>query len=399
MIGGVTDCVQKWLHPGQVNWLYILIPVAGILLTGIFVRYVVRLDITHGINKVLAKLRQHIYNIKARVMLAPMIASTITLGLGGSAGSEGPIATTGAAIGSNFARIFGMSKRHMMIMIGCGAGAGIAGIFKSPLGGFLFTLEVMRLELTTVSVITLLASTITAAMTAYIFSGCTIDLLFAGEHPFDPALTPIYICLGIFCGIYSLYYSQIMKFMEGRYSKISNPWHRNITGGAVLGISLFLFPAMYGEGYGVMAKLLAGDYSTLTLSSPWHSFSPDALTIIAVCGGMLALKCFATSASNSAGGVAGDFAPTLFAGSIAGLFFALGVNHLFPGADLPVSDCVFVAMGGVMAGAIRAPLMAIFLTVEMTGCYTLFLPVLIVCLISFGVVRLVSHRNYIITRI
>ncbi len=394
MIAAVSTLLQAGASATSVNWRYIILPIAGILLTGIFVRYVVKIDITHGIDKVLAKIRQKIYNIKSRVMVAPMLASTITLGFGGSAGSEGPIATTGAAIGSNFARWFGLPPKLMMIMIGCGAGAGIAGIFKSPLGGFLFTLEVLRLEMTTVSVITLLVSTITAATTAYILSGCTPDLLFLGEHTFDPATTPVYICLGIFCGVYSLYYSRVMKTMQRKYNSIANPWIKNLSGGTVLGVCLILFPSLYGEGYSVIAKLLADDYSAIVDNSPWYTANPTVLSLILISAGILLLKCFAASASNSAGGVAGDFAPTLFAGSIAGLLFALVANTFIPGVHIPASDCIFVAMGGVMAGAIRAPLMALFLTVEMTGCYTLFLPALIVCAISFGIVRLITHRNY-----
>jgi len=394
MIKSITLFAQKGITAAGVHWQYIALPVAGIIITGIFVRYVVKLDITHGIDKILLKIKKHLYDIKSRVIIAPMIASSFTLGFGGSAGSEGPIATTGAAIGSNAARIFGLPQSMMLLMIGCGAGAGIAGIFKSPMGGFLFTLEVMRLELSTLSVITLLASTITAAMTAFVLSGCSIDLAFNGAHVFNPSSTPIYICLGLFCGLYSLYYSGIMKCMENVYGKIANPWLKNIAGGLVLGVSLFLFPSLYGEGYGIITELLAGNSAVLTAQSILCDAPVNGFTLIAACCGILILKSFAASASNSAGGVAGDFAPTLFAGSIAGLLFAASANYLFPGCKIPVEICVFSAMGGVMAGAIRAPFMALFLTVEMTGCYNLFLPVLIVCAVSFGVVRLASDRDY-----
>lgn len=394
MIGKVTGWLTGGTDTASDRWIYFVIPVAGIVLTGIFVRYVVRMDITHGVSKLIVNLKRQIYKIKARILVSPMLASTLTLGFGGSAGSEGPIAYTGAAIGSNLARIFGLSPQLMMIMIGCGAGAGIAGIFKSPVGGFLFTLEVLRIELSTVSVIAVLVSSIAGAMTAYVLSGCTPDVVFAGIHPFDSDLILLFIALGIFCGIYSLYYSAVMKRMQKAYLAIKNPWIRNISGGMVLGAAILLFPSLYGEGYDVIAKMLATDYAAVASGSLWERFVDHPWSIIFMCAGIIMIKCFAASASNSSGGVAGDFAPTLFAGCFAGLFFALIINHLYPEAQLPAEEFAFVGMGGVMAGAIRAPLMALFLTVEMTGCYSLFLPVLIVCGISSVIVWLFSRRDF-----
>lgn len=394
MIGKVTGWLTSGTGYADDNWVFLFIPVAGIVLTGIFVRNVVRVDITHGVSKLIASLKQQIYNIKARILVSPMIASTITLGFGGSAGAEGPIAYTGAAIGSNLARVFGLTPQLMMIMIGCGAGAGIAGIFKSPVGGFLFTLEVLRLELSTVSVIAVLVSSILGAMTSFVLSGCTPDVVFAGSHPFDSTLIPVFIALGIFCGFYSLYYSVVMKRMQKFYQRISNQWIRNIMGGIILAGAIILFPSLYGEGYDVIAKVLATDYSSMTNGSVWTRFGDTPVLLLLVSAGIIMVKCFAASASNSAGGVAGDFAPTLFAGCFAGLFFALFINHVYPEAQLPAEEFAFVGMGGVMAGAIRAPLMALFLTVEMTGCYSLFLPVLIVCGISSGIVWLFSRRDF-----
>lgn len=397
MIGGVTD----WLHKtftGDIHWIMIIIPLLGIVLTGIFVRYIVRLDITHGVSKVLAKINNQIYTIKARVMAAPMIASSITLGFGGSAGSEGPIATTGAAIGSNVARLFGLSSQMMMLLVGCGAAAGIAGIYKSPIGGFLFTLEVLRLELTTISVITVLLSAIVAVMTTYLCSGYSSDLPFVSDHIFSASMMPLFIVLGIFCGLYSFYYSSVMKGMDKHYDKVKNPWIKNLYGGAVLAASIYLFPTLYGEGYNVIAQLFAGNIAILANGTLIGRFWSGPVALMVICVGILLLKCFAASASNGAGGVAGDFAPTLFAGSIAGLLFALICNTIMPALDLPMGDMVLLGMGGVMAGAIRAPLMALFLTIEMTGCYAMFFPDLIVCGVSFGVIRLISNRDYFARR-
>ena len=393
MIAGVSH----WLHTtfsGEIQWVMILIPLIGILLTGIFVRYIVRLDITHGVSKLISKLNNKVYTIKARIMAAPMLASSITLGFGGSAGSEGPIAYTGAAIGSNFAKIFGLTPQMMMVLVGCGAAAGIAGIYKSPIGGFLFALEVLRLELTTISVITVLLSAIVAVMTTYLFSGYSSDLPFSSDLIFSPSIMPLFIVFGIFCGLYSFYYSSIMQGMDKRYNKIKNPWLKNLYGGTILAVSIYLFPSLYGEGYNIIGNLFSGDIYSVVDNTLISRFIGGIPALIIACVGLLLLKCFAASASNGAGGVAGDFAPTLFAGSIAGLLFALIVKSLLPQLDLPYGDMVLLGMGGVMAGAIRAPMMALFLTIEMTGCYSLFFPDLIVCGVSFGVIRLLSNRDY-----
>ncbi|MCH5318557.1 MAG: chloride channel protein [Paramuribaculum sp.] len=392
-IGMMTKIVAHGMKIAHGNWVLLVVPLLGIVLTGIFVRYVLRTDITHGVSKIMKDLKVGIYKLKAMICYAPILASSITLGFGGSAGSEGPIAYVGAGIGSNLARIFRLNPRLMMIMLSCGAGAGIAGIFKSPIGGFLFTLEVLKVELTSVTVMALLTSTLTAAMTSYVLSGCTNDLSFFGYHPFEPHLMPWFILLGVFTGFYSLYYSGVMTRMEKFYDSRKNPWIENIIGGLILAAAIFLFPVLYGEGYEAMSDIMNGNTSLVIDYSPLHSFFGYEWIIIISAGAILLLKSFAASASNSAGGVAGDFAPTLFAGCIAGLFFAELLNKLF-GLELPFADFCFVGMAGVMAGAVRAPLMALFITVEMTACYTLFLPVFIVSGISFGIVRLFTSQEY-----
>lgn len=392
-IGTTARLVSHGMKIADGNWILLVVPVAGIVLTGIVVRYVFRTDITHGVSKIMTDLKTGVYKLKAMICYAPIIASSITLGFGGSAGSEGPIAYVGAGIGNNLARIFRLNPRLMTIMLASGAGAGIAGIFKSPIGGLLFTLEVLKVELTTITVMALLTSTLTAAMTAYVFSGFTNDLAFYGYHPFEAHLMPWFIILGIFTGLYSVYYSGVMNRMERFYDSRKSPWVENIIGGVILSVSIFLFPVLYGEGYAAMSDIMNGNISTVIDYSPFHAFFGYEWILIISAAAILLLKSFAASASNSAGGVAGDFAPTLFAGCIAGLFFALLVNKLF-NLDLPFADFCFVGMAGVMAGAVRAPLMAIFITVEMTACYTLFLPVFIVAGISFGIVRLFSSREY-----
>lgn len=404
LITGMAAALLKWIialisllltsgyHAAAANWQFLIIPVAGIVLTGIFVRYILRIDITNGTSKLISDVRHKMYRLNPRITYGSMIASSLTLGFGGSAGSEGPIAYVGAAIGSTLGRLARFSPRLMKIMMGCGAGAGIAGIFKAPVGGFLYTLEVLRMELSTISVMAVLTSAVIAAMTAFVCSGFTIDLVFDGIHTFDPSITVWYLILGLFCGIYALYYSTVMARMQRVYDHISNPWLRNLSGGVILAAAVFMFPVLYGEGYSSMARILACDSEVISGGSAF-GLTTSASTILLMAGGILLLKSFASSAANSSGGVAGDFAPTLFAGCIAGFLFASFFN--FAGlSSLSVADFAFVAMAGVMAGVVRAPLMALFLVVEMTGCYTLFLPALIVAAVSFGVVRLASRSRF-----
>lgn len=395
LLKSLIAAISRWLtssiHDGSMDYILLIVPVAGIVLTGIYQRYILRHDIEHGVKRIQDYIAAKVSHLPGYLTYGPIIASSLTLGFGGSAGSEGPIATSGAAIGNGIGRLFRLDNRLLLIMIGCGAGAGIAGIFKAPAGGVLFTLEVLKLEMTTVSVMALFLSCITAAMTAYVLSGCTVDMSFVQMEPFDANVMPWILLLGVTTGLYSLYYSDIMKMMNRVYSRMKNPWIRNIASGSILAALLFAFPAMYGEGYTMMEHLLNNDFPSITLHSPFHA--SEGWPMLLVVGGIVLVKAFATSASNSGGGVAGDFAPALFAGSMLGFLFASTANILF-GLDLPVSGFTFIGMAGVMSGVVRAPLMALFLTAEMTNGFILFLPLMIVSAISFGTVRIFRPENY-----
>ena len=243
MIAWVSHILTAHFRIGSGNYGLLIIPVVGIVLTGIFCRYIVKTDLSDGTSRLIHDIKNKIYALKSAIVYSPILASTITLGFGGSAGSEGPIAYTGAAVGSNVARMFRLSPQMVMIMLGCGAGAGIAGIFKSPLGGALFTLEVLRMPMSTFSVMVLLVTSITAAMTAYLLSGCTIDIPFNHHSGFDIDMLPYVILLGIFCGCYSIYYSYIIKKVAQLLRCVANPWIKNLSGGAI--ISVLVFPVYY----------------------------------------------------------------------------------------------------------------------------------------------------------
>lgn len=392
MIDGVSSLLTSRFATEGLNWWLLAIPLVGILLTRVFMRYVIHRVISHGVKRLIVSLKNKIYCLGSYLLYSPMIASSLTLGFGGSAGSEDPIAYTGAAIGSNMGRWFGLRSELVRVMVGCGAAAGIAGVFKAPIGGALFALEVLRMEFTTLSVIVLLVAALIAGLTAYVLSGCIMDIGFYMHIPLGFEAYPYILFLGLFCGVYSIYYSFIMKWVEVWLDKVSNRWISTVLAGMILSCAVFIFPSMYGEGYGVIEKVINGVSSSVIDGSVVSGFSPDGWCPVLVSGGILLLKCFAASAT-TCGGVAGDFAPALFAGCMAGLFFASLLNLLF-GLSLPVGLFALLGMAGVMAGAIRAPLMAIFLTVEMSAGYDYLLPLTLVGALSFGVVRLFTMDNF-----
>lgn len=374
-----------------INWMLLLLPVAGFMLVYIFRRRFVGLPLRHGTDIVTASVAKGDYLIPSRLTFSWMVAGTLTLGFGGSAGSEGPIASTGAAIGSNIGRICRQKSDMIRILIGCGAGAGIAAIFKAPLGGFLFTLEVMKLSFTTLPVMALLLACLVASLVAYAMSGFTVDVSFVQAEQFDPGVIPWIIALGAVCGFYSLYYSAVMKLMGRVYGSLRRQWLVPLVCGAELGLLLLLFPALYGEGYGVMQKILNGSIDALFADGPFAMARIDGITIALFCFALVIVKAFASSATTD-GGVAGDFAPTLYAGCILGLLFATVANLGFD-ASLPAGAFAFLGMAGVMAGVIRAPFMAIFLTAEMCNSFMLLLPLAVVAAVATGVVRIFKPQK------
>ncbi len=404
IITGLAAMVLKWLiHTisGMLtsgvsitgaNYIYIIYPVVGVLLACWYVRVVVRDNISHGVTRVLYAISQNKSRLKPHNMYTSVIASSVTIGFGGSVGAEGPIVYTGAAIGSNLGQAFRLSPRVLMILVGCGAAAGIAGIFKAPIAGMLFTLEVLMLDLTTVTVMPLLIASITAASVSYIFTGYELEFFFVQSEPFVIGRLPYFIALGIFCGLISLYFTRVMNWMEKFFSHLKIQWKKTLFGGIILSSLVFLFPPLYGEGYGSINSLLNGDPSSIVDSSVFYSDREQTWFIIMYIGLIIALKGFATSATNGAGGVGGTFAPSLYVGCMTGFFFAFLANSigLCPGGEDPLSVKNFALMGmaGVMSGVMHAPLMGIFLTAEMTGGYALFLPLLIVSTLSYGTVRI-----------
>ncbi len=401
VVTGVGAFVLKWLVR-TINHLItrdlmrvlpdytlIIIPVIGLLITVAYMRYVIHQDISHGSDLVKRRLIEGQFDLRPSMIVSPLIASSITLGFGGSAGGEGPIATTGAAIGSNFARWAGLSSQQLRAIICCGAGAGIAAIFKAPVGGMFYTIEVLALPLTTANFIALAITCITSGLTAYALSGYTPDLSFAGG--IEPSQYLYVVLIGLFCGLYSVYYSTIMKVMGKWYTSIKSRWSRAVIAGLITGGLLLLFPALYGEGYEVMRGIINGHPASVLNGSLQFSLTATPLILLLITAGVMLVKAIGTS-SATYGGVAGDFSPALFAGCMAGYVFTAGLN-LFFGMALPVGAFVLVGMAASMSGIIKAPLMAIFITTEMTGNFAMLLPISIASALAYAVVALLSHRK------
>lgn len=382
-----SNIVTSHIEISQGNYLYIIYPVIGIILASLFVRYIVKDNISHGVTRVLHSISQNKSRLKRHNIYSSIVASSVTIGFGGSVGAEGPIVYTGAAIGSNIGQAFRLSPRILMILVGCGAAAGIAGIFKAPIAGMLFTIEVLMLDLTTVSIMPLLIASITSATMAYVFTGYDFEFFFVQSESFATNRIPFVILLGIFCGMSSLYFTRVMNMMENIFKKIKTPWKKTLYGGIILAGLIFIFPPLFGEGYSSIIDLLGGDPSSIANGSIFYGDKDDVWFITIFIGLIILTKVFATSATNGGGGCGGTFAPSLYVGCMSGFFFAFLLNHLF-GLDLSIKNFALMGMAGVMSGVMHAPLMAIFLTAELTGGYDLFLPLLIVSTISYGTIKL-----------
>ena len=371
-----------------VNWLYLVYPVVGILLTGLFIRNVVRDDISHGVTKILYAISRRQSRIKRHNTWSSLFASAITIGFGGSVGAEAPIVLTGSAIGSNLGSTFKMEHRTLMLLVGCGAAGAVAGIFKAPIAGLVFTLEVLMIDLTMGSLLPLLVSSVTAATVAYILHGTEAMFEFHMDEPFLMERIPAVLLLGILCGLVALYFTRTMNWIEGNFRRYSNPYVKLVIGGAMLSILIFMFPSLYGEGYDVIHMLLNGtsaaDWDKVMDNSIFYGYGNLLLVYLAL---VVLFKVFATSATNGGGGCGGTFAPSLFLGCIVGFVFSHFCNgySLAPviSDNIPEKNFALLGMAGMMSGVMHAPLTGIFLIAELTGGYDLFLPLMMVSVSAY----------------
>ena len=370
------------------NWLYLIYPVIGIYLTSLFVRYVVKDNISHGITRILYAISSKRSRLKGHNCWSSVIASAITIGFGGSVGAEAPIVLTGSAIGSNIGQKFNLDSKQLMLLMGCGAAAAIAGIFKAPIAGLVFTLEVLMIDLTMASLLPILIASVTATVFAYLFLGSNALFHFTLDSEWLVERVPASILLGVFCGLVSLYFIRMMTACENVFAKLKDkPYAKLILGGTVLSLLIFLFPSLYGEGYNSINILLNGkteaDWNTILNNSLFYGHGEWLLVYL---GLVLLTKVFATSATNGGGGCGGTFAPSLFIGAFSGFLFARVWNIHQIGVYIPEKNFTLLGMAGVMAGVMHAPLTGIFLIAEITGGYGLFIPLMIVSVCAYLVI-------------
>ena len=387
LIHVIAHALTSHFSETTVNWLNLVYPVVGIIIVTLFLKFVVKENISHGVTKVLYAISRRKSRLKKKNMYASLIASSITIGFGGSVGAEGPIVFTGSAIGSNIGKAFRMSPRILMLLVGCGAAAGIAGIFRAPIAGMLFTMEVLMIDLTGATVMPLLISSITGATVAYLLEGYNAEFFFSQSEPYNLRYIPYTLLLGIFCGLISLYFTKVMFMMETMFKKLPAQGWRITIGGVIMAGLIFVLPPLYGEGYDAINELLEGDYSKIVDGTFFYWDRDNVWLIFGFIAAIIFMKAFATSATNGAGGVGGTFAPSLFVGAMCGFLFAYFFNIIFDDAGISNKNFTLLGMAGVMSGVMHAPLMAIFLTAEMTGGYDLFLPLLIVSTLSYMTIK------------
>ena len=367
------------------NWFYLVCPVIGILLTMLFVRYIVRDNISHGITRILYAFSTKQGRLPSHNTWTSVVASAITIGFGGSVGAEAPIVLTGSAIGSTLAQRFKLDNKTIFMLVGCGASAAIAGIFKAPIAGLVFTIEVLMIDLTMGSLLPILISCVTATCFTYVLVGDSSLFTFTLQEAWPVNRAPANIMLGIACGLVSLYFIRSMTYCEDFYARLkSHPYIRLIIGGIILSLLIFLFPSLYGEGYSAINILLNGkseaEFTTLMNRS---LFSGHESLLIVYVTMVLLTKTIATSSTNGGGGCGGTFAPSLFIGAFAGFLFARIWNHYSLGIIVPENNFALLGMAGVMSGVMHAPLTGVFLIAELTGGYDLFIPLMIVSTVSY----------------
>lgn len=370
------------------NWLYLVYPVVGVWLTMLFIRYIVRDDIGHGVTKILFAIARKQSRIKPHNTWTSVVASAITIGFGGSVGAEAPIVLTGSAIGSNLGKLCRLSNKYMILLVGCGAAGAVAGIFKAPIAGLVFVLEVLMIDLTMTSLLPLLVTSVTAAGLTFAVSGTNPIFEFHLQDAFTVDRIPAYIALGIVCGLVALYFTRTMSFLENVFRKLQGRYRRFLLGAVMLSLLIYLFPSLYGEGYDLITLLLNGngqaDWDTAMDRSLFYGSNYLLVYLFLI----VIFKVFASTATNGGGGCGGIFAPSLFLGCVCGFIFCrLWNTYDMLGFDIPERNFAMLGMCGLMSGVMHAPLTGIFLIAELTGGYALFMPLMIVSVGSYLTIK------------
>ena len=368
------------------NYFYLALPLIGIFLTVIYTKFILKKDISHGVSKILYGISKKTGKIDGHNTYSSMIGSTLTVAFGGSVGLEAPIVLTGSAIGSNLGKLFKLNHNTLIVLIGCGAAGAIAGIFKSPIAAVVFAIEVLMINLTLTSVIPLLISAVTGASIAFFLSGRSVLFTFELTDAFLLNQIPLFIILGIFTGLVSVYLTRMNLFIEGKLRLITNIYKKIIVGGIILGILIFVFPSLFGEGYEILQEVLRGQDRDLINEGLFYSLKDHTWFLILIAFLILFFKAIATAVTTGSGGVGGIFAPSLFMGGIAG-FLAAKILNYFSFLNVSETNFSLVGMAGLMSGVMHAPLTGIFLIAEITGGYELLTPLIITAIISYITVK------------
>lgn len=388
---GIRDLVLS-VHFEYSDILYFVYPAIGIFLTLVFCKYILRKEIGHGIPGILYAIKKKKGEVSKHSMWSTIIASALTVGFGGSVGLEGPSVSTGASIGSNLARWLKLEYKQVVMLIGMGGGAALAAIFQAPMAGIFFALEVLMIDLSLGSLIPIICASFIAILTSYFLLGQAVEYNAVINEGFIPANAIYYIGLGLFVGLISAYFLSVTFGVEKRFKNIASPWKRFIVGAVLLGVLIYLFPALYGEGYDAINAALRGDYSAIYKNPIFSGWDQHGWVILVLLAAIILLKAFATALTFGAGGVGGTFAPALFIGAFSGLFFSLTVNYLGIG-ELDPAKFALVGMSGLIAGMLHAPLTGIFLIAEITNGYSLIVPLMIVSALSYFVNRIFFRHS------
>ena len=378
--------LTSWFPVDTSHFLFLIYPAIGIILATLFVRYIVRDNISEGVTRVLYAMSSRNSRIAGHNCWTSIVGGATTIGFGGSVGPEAPIVLTGAAIGSNVGRLARLNYKHTTLLLCCGAGAALAAIFKAPITGVVFVLEILMLDITAGSVIPLLIASITATTMAFMLRGFDpiLAVTLAPEDAFELWQIPLFILLGGMCGLMSWYFTTMNTRVGGIFKRLDKQYKKWILGGAILGILIYVFPPLYGEGYEGFTSLMHGNAQQLFDNSFFYRFRDIDWVVILFVIATMFFKVIAMASTNAAGGVGGTFAPSLFVGAFTGAVLALLYNAVFD-SDVSLVSFTLVGMAGVMAGVMKAPLTSIFLIAELSNGYGLFIPLMITACISFAV--------------
>lgn len=394
LIGQIEELLTHEFTETGANWLYLVYPVVGIWLTMLFIKYIVRDDISHGVTKILFAIARKQSRIKKHNTWTSIVASAITIGFGGSVGAEAPIVLTGSAIGSSLGQVCRLEGKYMMLLVGCGAAGAVSGIFKAPIAGLVFVLEVLMIDLTMTSLLPLLVTSVTAAGLTFAVSGTNPIFEFHLQDAFTVDRIPAYILLGIVCGLASLYFTRTMNLLEGVFRRLHGRYEKFLLGAVMLSLLIYLFPSLYGEGYDLITLLLNGNGQAdwdMAMDRSLFYGSDHLLVYLFL---IVIFKVFASTATNGGGGCGGIFAPSLFLGCIVGFIFCrLWNTYDVLGFDIPERNFAMLGMCGLMSGVMHAPLTGIFLIAELTGGYALFMPLMIVAVGSYLTIRLFEPHS------